>query len=49
MDLIGTPYQVFIGLKSKETGLFEVKERATNKRYNLSLDTLINHLTEKFN
>ncbi|PPR78086.1 MAG: Proline--tRNA ligase [Alphaproteobacteria bacterium MarineAlpha2_Bin1] len=49
MDLIGLPYQVFIGLKSKETGLFEIKERSTNKRYFLALDSLINHLTEIFN
>ncbi|MBL41574.1 MAG: proline--tRNA ligase [Rhodospirillaceae bacterium] len=49
MDLIGLPYQVFIGSKSKDNGLFEIKERATNKRYFLKLESLINHLTEKFN
>ena len=49
MDLIGVPYQVFIGMKSKDSGLFEIKERATNKKYYLTLDSMINHLTEKFN
>ena len=49
MDLIGIPFQVFVGLKSKESGLFEIKERAENKRYFLSLDSMINHLIEKFN
>ncbi len=47
MDLIGIPYQIFVGSKSKESGLFEVKERSTNKRYHLSMDSLINYLSEK--
>ncbi len=47
MDLIGLPYQIFVGSKSKKSNMFEVKERNTDKRYHLSLDRLINHLSSK--
>ncbi|MDC0073439.1 proline--tRNA ligase [Alphaproteobacteria bacterium] len=45
MDLIGIPYQVAIGPRGLKENLIDIKERATGKRYQIPLESIIPHLT----
>ena len=45
MDLIGLPWQVIVGPRGLKTGVVEVKNRATGKREEVSLETVLNKLT----
>jgi len=46
MDLIGLPYQAAIGPRGLEKGVFEVKNRATGERSEMTMDALVEWLTE---
>ena len=45
MDLIGLPWQVIVGPRGLKTGIVEVKNRATGKREEMPLETVLNKLT----
>jgi len=45
MDLIGLPWQVIVGPRGLKTGVAEVKNRATGEREEVSLETVLNKLT----
>ncbi|MDA0366935.1 MAG: proline--tRNA ligase [Proteobacteria bacterium] len=45
MDLIGLPFQVVVGPRGLKTGVVEIKNRATGKRYELSPESALAHLT----
>ncbi|HRW30794.1 MAG TPA: His/Gly/Thr/Pro-type tRNA ligase C-terminal domain-containing protein, partial [Emcibacteraceae bacterium] len=44
MDLIGLPWQVVVGPKGLEKGVYELKNRRTDERLELSLEELLNKL-----
>lgn len=44
MDLIGLPWQVVVGPKGLEKGVYELKNRRTDERIELGLDELLNKL-----
>lgn len=45
-DLLGMPYQVIVGNKISDTGLFELKVRKTGETRELSLKDLLNELSK---
>ncbi len=45
MDLIGLPWQVLVGPKGVDKGLFELKNRRSDERLELSIDALIHRLS----
>ena len=45
-DLIGVPWQVIVGPKNASAGRFEVKNRKTNERFELSQDDVFQLLTK---
>ncbi len=45
MDLIGLPLQIVVGPRGLKQGLVEIKNRATGKRYELSPESALAHLT----
>jgi prolyl-tRNA synthetase len=47
MDLIGIPYQIIIGTKAAEGEVFELKDRRTNARQDLSFDEVVNRFIAK--
>ena len=46
-DLIGHPWQIIIGAKSVAKKVYELKNRATNERHELSLDSLMTKLEKE--
>ncbi|NBB83988.1 MAG: proline--tRNA ligase, partial [Alphaproteobacteria bacterium] len=44
MDLIGLPWQVVVGPRGVQTGMVEVKRRATGARDEVSMETVIDRL-----
>ena len=46
-DLIGLPWQIIIGVKSASKEVYELKNRATNERHELSLDSLMTKLEKE--
>jgi prolyl-tRNA synthetase len=44
MDLIGLPWQVVVGPRGVQTGVVEVKRRATGARDEVSMETVIDRL-----
>ena len=46
-DLIGFPWQVIVGKKGVTNGIAEVKERATDERFEVALDEVASWLAEK--
>jgi prolyl-tRNA synthetase len=46
VDLIGLPWQVILGPRGAQNGLFELKTRATGERQELSQDQLLNFFAE---
>jgi prolyl-tRNA synthetase len=48
MDLIGLPIQLILGPRGLKSGEIEVKDRATGKRENVSLDRLDPYIKEAF-
>ena len=45
MDLIGLPFQVVVGPRGLKSGVVEIKNRATGRRYELSPESALAHLT----
>jgi prolyl-tRNA synthetase len=45
MDLIGLPLQIVVGPRGLKQGMVEIKNRATGKRYELSPESALAHLT----
>ena len=45
MDLIGLPFQIVVGPRGLKQGMVEIKNRATGKRYELSPESALAHLT----
>jgi prolyl-tRNA synthetase len=45
MDLIGLPLQIVVGPRGLKQGVVEIKNRATGKRYELSPESALAHLT----
>jgi prolyl-tRNA synthetase len=45
MDMIGLPWQIIVGPKGVEQGEFEIKNRASGARENLSPDAVLNRFT----
>ena len=45
MDLIGLPWQVFVGPRGLENGMVEIKNRATGDKQEMTPDALLNKLT----
>ena len=48
MDLIGLPYQIVVGPRGLESGVVEVKDRATGDRQELSTEAAINFIADAF-
>lgn len=46
MDLLGLPYQIIVGNQTANTGLVEVKNRATDERQMLTVEACIQFLTK---
>ena len=46
MDLIGLPWQVIVGPKGLSAGEVEIKNRATGQKFNVSLESVVEHLKE---
>ena len=49
MDLIGLPWQVIVGPRGLRDGVVEIKNRATDARETVSLDTAADWLRERLN
>ena len=47
MDLIGCPWQIIIGPKGLKSGMVEMKQRATGEKYEVSLENLLDTVTQK--
>lgn len=47
MDLIGVPWQLIVGPRSLETNEVEIKNRATGKRENIGVETVVAKLSEE--
>ncbi len=44
MDLIGVPDQIIVGPRGVAAGSFEVKDRRTGRREDLSAEAVVNRL-----
>ncbi len=48
MDLIGLPYQLIVGPKGAATNTIEVKNRSSSERHELSFESAITYLCERY-
>jgi len=49
MDLIGLPFQIVVGPRGLKDGLYEIKNRATGEKYNLSFEDTVIFMKAEFN
>lgn len=47
MDLIGLPWQIIVGPKGLQKGLVELKNRKTGEKQELSLESVLSHVTKR--